>query len=287
MCSSDLVTMLEGTSTASNSGNIRVQASTTGNLTVGVIDARSAADRSGNTLTDQGTWGAVSLVSNASILDTTESSVLVDVYAGEFRLNAATGVGASGNHLETEVAKVSAAVNSTGLFILESTAVEVTQTAAIPVNRVASNASTTTVDSTDAIQSDFMITGDLVLQTTAGAITVSEGDTDTGTLGISASGNILLTAGGTSNIKNDADVISTGGHISLNASQDILQNADITAQASGKTIDLLASRHITMAQTTSSTTTNNGDISLVATSGDVTIETLAAGTKNKIGRAHV
>ncbi|MFO0447295.1 MAG: beta strand repeat-containing protein, partial [Pseudomonadota bacterium] len=72
---------------------------------------------------------------------------------------------------------------------------------------------------------------------------------------------------------------TSGGHTSLDAGQDVLQNANVVAQESGKTVDVLAGRHITMAQGTQ-TSTNNGNLLLRAAAGDITIETLAAGTAN-------
>ena len=100
---------------------------------------------------------------------------------------------------------------------------------------------------------------------------MSEGDADTGTLGIQVSGgNVLLkAAGSTADITLNADLILTNGNLSLNAAQDILQNADVTSQGgTSKTIDYLAGRHITLSQdngTTTRTITSNGsDISLVA-----------------------
>jgi hypothetical protein len=72
---------------------------------------------------------------------------------------------------------------------------------------------------------------------------------------------------------------ASGGHTSLDAGQDVLQNANVVALESGKSVDVLAGRHITMAQGTQ-TSTNNGNLLLRATSGDITIETLSAGTSN-------
>jgi hypothetical protein len=116
----------------------------------------------------------------------------------------------------------------------------------------------------------------------AGSITVDEGDVDTGTLGVRAAGNLLLQAGAangntTSDIVLNADVINTTGHTSLNASHDLLQNNDITAQGDTFTINLLAANAIDM-RVGASIGSNNGQILLNAASGDVTVETITAGT---------
>ncbi|QJW84601.1 hypothetical protein HK414_15770 [Ramlibacter terrae] len=74
----------------------------------------------------------------------------------------------------------------------------------------------------------------------------------------------------------DADVTGTGGHVSLAADGDIVLNADVAADASGRTIDLLAGADIFRAQDTT-VSTSNGAISLEA-AGDVTVESLLAGS---------
>ncbi|MBV5332441.1 hypothetical protein JZU54_02490, partial [bacterium] len=75
----------------------------------------------------------------------------------------------------------------------------------------------TLTDTTDVAQSDLLITGNLVLQTTAGSILVGEGDTDAGTLGILVTnGQVLLKAAGIgADVQLDADVILTNGRLSL------------------------------------------------------------------------
>ncbi|MDP3794462.1 MAG: hypothetical protein Q8R13_00840, partial [bacterium] len=259
------LTMADGSviQTGGGTGNIRLHAS--GDITVGLLDARVASDRTGATLSSQATWGAVSIASDASILDNAQTSV--DIYASELRLNAsatAGGVGTGANHLEVEVSKVSAQVGTGGLYLTESSAITVGQTAAITVNRVKTDGTVTGSTQTDAQQSDLISTGNLVLRTMAGAITVDEGDTDTGTLGIQASGNLLLQAGGaTGDITLNARVISTGGHITLGADQNIVQNAHITASGAG-TVDLRAGAAISMVDGVITSSTS-GNIRYVAT----------------------
>ena len=97
---------------------------------------------------------------------------------------------------------------------------------------------------------------------------------------MTATGNLLLKAGGaTSDLTLGAAVTNTasGGHISLDAGQDVLQNANVLAQTSARTIDVLAGRHITMAQGVS-IASNDGNVLLHAVAGNVTLETITAGT---------
>ncbi|MBU3995898.1 MAG: hypothetical protein KKF42_09050, partial [Actinobacteria bacterium] len=292
------LTMADGSSVQTNAGNIRLNAAF--DITVGVVDARSATGRTDGGDSDQSNWASVSLYSTGgSILDNATEATAgnVDVYAKELRLQASTAassVGQTSNHLELEIAKFSANAGTGGLFLTESSAITVGETAAVETHRVIADATVTTPSTTDAIQSDLMSAGAAVLVTLAGNITIDEGDFDaaTTTLGVQAAGNILLQAGAaggnsTSDLILNADLIGSGGHISLNASQDILQNADITAGTNAKTIDLLAGRDITMSQDFSganTTTTRtigsaNGHISLSATR-NITIETVLAGTGN-------
>jgi hypothetical protein len=143
-------------------------------------------------------------------------------------------------------------------------------TLTINVNRV--DATGTATLTGNASQSDVVSGGDLVLLSRAGSITTVAGTGD-----ISATGNLLLEADGAgSTITLGATVGSTGGNISINAGQDILQNANILASAEGNTVELVAARNITQAQGVSTTSTN-GNIQLTAV-GSVTIETLDAGT---------
>ncbi|MBV5332440.1 hypothetical protein JZU54_02485, partial [bacterium] len=100
-----VVTMTDGTTLQTSGGNVRV--SSVGDITLGSIDARAAANRStpGLSLQSDATtpWGSVSLLSSTgSIVDNATESVAgtVDVYANELRLNAVTNgksVGSNSN----------------------------------------------------------------------------------------------------------------------------------------------------------------------------------------------
>jgi hypothetical protein len=75
-----------------NAGNVRLSAATAGkNVSVGLVDTRSAAGRTGGGVTDQNTGGAVSVLAGGSVLDASNTPA-VDVYAKSLRLEAGVGV---------------------------------------------------------------------------------------------------------------------------------------------------------------------------------------------------
>jgi hypothetical protein len=115
-----------------------------------------------------------------------------------------------------------------------------------------------------------------VLVGTAGDLTVNAGTN--AAVGVQAAGNLLLQAAA-GNITLNANVLNTAGHTSLNASGNIVQNANITASGTAATIELIAGQAITMGASTV-IGTNNGNMVLNAASGSVTLETLNAGTGN-------
>ena len=262
------IEMTDGVVSRTNGGNIRYRAS--GDVTVGMLDARTTADRTAGVLLNQASWGAVSIVSGAAILDTAEATV--DVYANEVRLNATTAIGAGMNHLEIEAAKASAVAGAGGLFVTEATDITIGQTQPVTVNRVKTDAAVISSTVTDGAQSHLTSGGALVLQTVDGSI-----ETLAAQGLITASGNVLVQAGGaTADITLGANLRSSGGNISLNAGQDIEQNADISTDAGQMTIDLLAGRDITMADDTETITSTNGNIQLEA-GNNVTLEYIRAG----------
>lgn len=99
------ITMDAGTVFETNAGAIRLAAASTGNITLGLLDARSSTDRSNPVIVSPTTgWGSVSLTSTGgNIMGSSNSGV--DIYASQLKLNAPTAgaVGASNNHLMTEI----------------------------------------------------------------------------------------------------------------------------------------------------------------------------------------
>jgi hypothetical protein len=254
----DSIAMSDGASATAVNGNIRYVATDT--LTLGSIITTADVSLSASSITDSGTS------------DT-------DISADELRIVSTgtadgQGAGTAAKHLEISVNKLAADVNGTGtggLFLTEANAILIGTLNAINVQQVGADGSTLTATS-DSAQSEIDSDAHLVLVTTAGSLeTLATGGA------ITASGNALLQAGGAnSDITLGAALTNTTGHSSLNAGRDLLQNANIEATGSGKTLDLVAGRHIVMADATR-TGSSDGNILLQA-GADITLETLDAGT---------
>ncbi|QDV70821.1 hypothetical protein Poly24_45540 [Rosistilla carotiformis] len=181
-----------------------------------------------------------------SILDADPVDADIDVTAEGLRLNAGNAVGtlgASSNAIETSVGVVTARAAAGGINLLETDAVTVGDVA-ITVNRVTSDASV--VEVIDAAQNDLVTTADngsIVLRSLAGDITLTDGTAaaDGNAVVADGSGNVLLqTISTTADIVIDASVRSESGHVSINAADDIHQNADLMTGGEG-TISLTAS----------------------------------------------
>ena len=271
--SSNTLTMADTTLFSTNTGQLRLES--TGTITLGQLDARSAADRSGDVLTNQATWGDVSILSSSgSLIDAgTDSNTAIDIYSNNLRLQVATNIANNNKHLTIESAQLSALATAGGLYISEKTDLSLASTA-VTTQLVKTDGTTTESSSVDEAQSNLASGADLVLIAEDGSITTEA------TGAVNAAGNLLIAANGaTSDLTLNGVVNNTAGHSSLQAGQDLFVNANISASTEGKTVDLLATRHITMADGTILTTVN-GDISAVATTGTLTSEIITAGTGN-------
>jgi len=114
-----IIGMNSGTLLQTNGGNIRVMAGTIdgagatvnagGNVTLGVLDARVSADRSPSAklMAQTTSWGSVSVTSTGGTIEDKSNDITVNIYAKALRLSAATVIGFSNEHLETEVAMLS------------------------------------------------------------------------------------------------------------------------------------------------------------------------------------
>ena len=223
------VAMVQGT--LLSAPTTRVHAA--GDVTVGVIDAGAA--------------GSVSISAGGSIADNAGDTA-TDVLASSLRLQAAGGIGAAGEALETDVAQLSAMAGAAGLFLTEANDLSIAETAAITVQRVGSDG-VTLAPVGDGVQDGLASGGVLVLQTSNGSIS----STAQGT--VSAAGNILLQAAGSAaDLTLGAIVASSGGSIGLQAGQDALLNADVHTVADGKSVYVTAGRDVTQAQGTAITT---------------------------------
>jgi hypothetical protein len=228
------------TSTAASSGSIDVLAGS-GSITQSATSVLQSTGASATarllaatdvTLGDiELTLGKVSITATAgSIVDadpvTTTNDADQDITASALRLTAGAAIGDSVNHLETTVATLSARAAGGGIYLLEANALSVDDVG-LSVNRVASDASTSTSSSTDAAQSDVRSTGgngNIVLRTTAGSIILNNGTAPADDTAVSAhgSGNILISALAVdADITAQADILSASGNISLLAARSV------------------------------------------------------------------
>jgi hypothetical protein len=239
------LTMTHGATLSTGSGNIRVAA--TGAIALGAISTTGDVSLSGSTITD----------AFASGTDT------VNVTADELRIvttgtAAGDGAGTGANHLEVNATKLAADVNGTvtgGLYLTESTALQIGTLNAIHVNQVGTDGSTLTA-TTDAALSQVDSDANLVVVTLAGSIeTLAAGGA------VTATGNLLLKAGGAAgDITLGANVTSSAGHISLDAGRNLLQQADVAAQTADRTVEAFAVGNITMADGTRTTTVGSASV---------------------------
>ncbi|AEG31126.1 LEPR-XLL domain-containing protein [Thiomicrospira cyclica] len=263
------ITMENGAVTSAESGNIRYVA--TGAMALGQLTTQGNISLSASTITDNN-GAANNLTANQLRIVTTGTA------DGE-------GAGTGQDHLEVNVAKLATDIKGTGtggLYLSEANALEIGTLDAINVNQVGTDGVTLSAITDDA-QSNLSSAGNLVLQTLAGSLSMQA----TGGA-ITAAGNLLIKAGGnSSDLTLGAILTNTAGHTSLEAGRDILLNADISATADTKTIDLKAVDDIIMA-TDTSISSNNGNIRLEAgnaNTGDsgvngIALRTITAGTAN-------
>ena len=245
--------MADGVLTSSASGNIRYAAGST--LTLGALSTTGNVSLSASSITDSGTSGTTDVTANELRLVTMGTA-------------SGNGAGTASNHLKLNVSKLAASVlGAGGLYVTEANDLVIGTLSAINVNGV--NADGTVTATTDAAQSNLTSAGHLIVVTTAGSLqTLAAGGA------VSAAGDLLVQAGA---ITLGAAVSNTAGSSRVNAAGSIVQNANITASGAGQSIDLMATGAITMGQG-ATTASANGAVSLNAVTGDITVETLDAGT---------
>ncbi|MBU6191340.1 MAG: hypothetical protein KGR68_18625, partial [Betaproteobacteria bacterium] len=183
-----------------------------------------------------------------------------DITASGLRLSAGAAVGDSVNHLDTTVATLTALAANGSIWVLEANALTIGDVG-LAVNRVLADASVSTADSTDAVQSDLRTTGgngSIVVSTTAGSLTLTNGTApgsastpaDLAAVSAHGSGNILLQAqGNNADLIIGAGVTGSTGHITLTASRTVAAGAGTTIATTGAGSVYLAARtgNLTMA----------------------------------------
>ena len=258
------VAMADGSVASTQAATVRLQAAL--DVTVGRLDARSAADRAGNTALDFPFWGAVSIVAGGSILDNAGETA-VDVQASIVRLQAGSGIGSGSEHLELYADTLAASAGAAGLFLTDAVATLVNSTGPVHYDRVGLDGQVSSL--TDANLSGLASGGAAVLQAGAGLFLGQA---------VSAGGNVLLqTQAAGFGLFINAAVSSTGGDISIASAGVLRQNAAITASGVGHSVDLLAAGLIAQDASVGTITTNDGNIALDS-GDDVTVGLLSAGT---------
>ncbi|HEY4753061.1 MAG TPA: hypothetical protein VIH37_07225, partial [Candidatus Limnocylindrales bacterium] len=240
------------TKAQTSGGNIRYQAGDS--IVLALLDARTSADRTGGTLTQQASWGDIAVkagtvVTTGSITDAKNaSSALVNLDANHLRLSAAANLGtlgASANPLELETIALAAVGATGGIDLLDLTDVTVDTVGPVAVNRVGLDG-TTSGQQDNASTSDLVTTGGdgaIVLRTVNGSITLNDGLVQADPTAVSANGagNVLIEAQGAGrNVNVNAAVKSAAGNLTLKARTTINLNANGDLETGLATIDVEA-----------------------------------------------
>jgi len=238
--------LTQGAGDAVQTDGANIILTATGNIVVGVVDARVNSDRSPAGTANQALWGEVELLSGGTITNAqTRPATATNLYASALRLEASTGIGvlgASNNPIVTEVAQVAAVTDSSAsgdINLLETTTAEQISTlASFSVSEVVAGGATTPLSTATlaGVSTTGASTGSIVLATTNAAITVLSPVLATG------SGNLLIDAQGAgSNVSGQANITSVTGNLTIVAANSVLLTAGgVTVTGAGGTIDVVA-----------------------------------------------
>jgi len=208
------------------------------------------------------TGGTLSVGTTATITQTSGNLLLGNFSAGNATLTAASGsITGSGLQLAGISANASGNINLTNVGNLN-------------IATMQSSGGNIVIDNTGGV-----VTGAQTVTASNGSVQfVAHSPITIGSGGISAGGNIGLTAGATapSNIVVGGTLQSSTGNIGLTAANNITQNANIATGGSGG-ISFAAGNSILQ---NANLTTTGGPINLTATSGSIT---MAAGTATNSG----
>jgi len=246
------ITMTSG-STIKGGGNVRLNAKS-GDLKITSIDAKT---------------GKTSLLTTSSnrILDN-DSSDDLDITSGDLRIFTQT-FGEPNNPIEINATNLSVLTVS-NMFMTETDGVIVKTIDAMTSKRVGTDGATLT-DQIDAAQSDLITSsnGAIVLTSIAGDIVIQDGNANSKGVEANGSGNILLNAVA-GNLKVEAPIKTTSGHINLLSGATISQTTEGDISTTSGTIDVFAATAITMADGAETKTTNQ-DIRYKTSTGDITV----------------
>ncbi|MCX6937742.1 MAG: hypothetical protein NTU80_07550, partial [Verrucomicrobia bacterium] len=192
-------------------------AATTGTGNIRLLAAQNI------TVTGLSTAGSVTLTATSGyIADAGETRL--DIVANSARLSASTSIGVAGSAtttaLETTLVTLAASA-TTGISVTESNSLIIGTVAALGVNRVALDATTSSVADSAATSDLAATTGHIVL-TTGSVLTLTEGTLTSSpkTAVSTTTGNISLTS--VSDLVFEASVVSTSGNITLTSTEDYL-----------------------------------------------------------------
>ena len=268
----DATSLVSTVQSASSGGAVRMLAAT--NVTLGGVTA--------------GTANVSVTATSGTIYNAGNGTYEQNVVAAGLRLNAGTGVGLSGTHLITSVATLSASTGSGGIFITQQLAALAVDSVAVTVAKVGSDATTTAV--TDLAQSDLVTSsnGSIVLQSTAGTITLNDGTAPANGIAVNASGtgNVLIQASGAgTDVVANASVVSGSGNITILGAAAVTFNATGTKiLTGGGTVDVEAGTGAITFDATSLVSTvqsaaSGGAVRMLAAT-NVTLGGVTAGTAN-------
>ncbi|HEY4752651.1 MAG TPA: hypothetical protein VIH37_05150, partial [Candidatus Limnocylindrales bacterium] len=250
------ITMDAGATDRTNGANLILYA-LSGNITLGVLDARTNGDRAGGTLTNQAAWGLILVdttvtgTTTGSILDakTDATATTPNLYAAAARLSAGTAIGRLGagvdNAIETEVIALAAqtTANGGGIDLRDLTDVTIDTVGPIGISTLSAAGVASAYNDTNAL-SDLTSTanGSIVLRTVNGAITLNDGANANGTaVSANGSGNVRIEAGGaTSDVTVNAQILSGSGNITAIAGRSVSQQANLIVAANPGTIEVVA-----------------------------------------------
>jgi hypothetical protein len=248
--------VMDGTATVTATGSsLRLNAAT--DVTVGNLTATS-----------------VSIVAvGGAIINAAGSTT--NVTATNLRLQAYGSIGSPDRHFTTNVDYLSAdpVIEKAGIYLTEANDVTITNVE-VKVNEFTSAAGT--YDITDLSLSDLVTgkNGSIELVTVNGSITLNDGDGNGSAISANGTGSIVLQANGIgSSITTNSNIETGSGDVSIVASKDVVQNADI--KSSGNTVLVEASSgSITMEQGTQ--TVNSDGVIQYNSHDDVSLALLRA-----------
>ena len=240
--------------------NIQVRAGT--GATLGVLDARTAAGRSGGGKSDQANWGDLFVVAGSgSILDAGSLDTGVDIWAKQARLEAGNGVGALGvgttDALETEVDLLASSVGAGGLSLEDQSDLKIGLAGDVSIQQVGADGGLITSSAVADLEGLSSSGGTLVARSMNGTLRVNE------EVSVTGAGNILLEArsgsGALAQVRVNEQIESTGGNITVLGVNQVVQQANILVGGTGS-IDVESTNETITMDNDILSRTNGGNI---------------------------